>query len=354
MRSSQGITVHEAVVHLITPAKGEMTLSSAVLSLNGTGTTKIGEYLAAHVENGLHDAAARTARFRRAQDESRLLPVCTKLVDEKTPLLPGSREIAAQLRDASDKRVSNGALVVCFYTARNYPRIKRFLAILKLEPADGFRPVTVYENGVTLIRLEVVENVVPSTGERLLKSAFIQPRPVGVAAGSYQDYDLMVLDRQKPGRDEPAQFFTRAFLGAESVQDAAELTRRFYIESLGGLRDIREQITEKKAETIRTAIEAAVSGAEIDIDEWTGNLSLPKPAKETILARLSAKIPDRSFQTDQDLGTRLIKKRVFRGDHGFRLQFDADSAGQILVSQRKLDGCEELILHVQNLREVER
>ena len=249
---------------------------------------------------------------------------------------------------------SRTVLVVCFYTARNYPRIKRFLAILKLEPADGFRPVTVYENGVTLIRLEVVENVVPSTGERLLKSAFIQPRPVGVAAGSYQDYDLMVLDRQKPGRDEPAQFFTRAFLGAESVQDAAELTRRFYIESLGGLRDIREQITEKKAETIRTAIEAAVSGAEIDIDEWTGNLSLPKPAKETILARLSAKIPDRSFQTDQDLGTRLIKKRVFRGDHGFRLQFDADSAGQILVSQRKLDGCEELILHVQNLREVER
>lgn len=352
MRDSEDISIKQAIIHLVDPKKNKITLSNGDLPLAGNKDTR--EYLEEHIHNSLRDSSTRSACFERPIANPVMLPICSGLFRGR-PFVDGSQKIANHLMKASDKRISAGAIVVCKYTASNYPDVKRFIAILKLDPADGFQPTEVVDKkGNIFIRLEKVENVVPSTGERLLKCAFIQERDVVDGEDPYDDYDMMVLDRQKAESHEPARFFTEDFLQALMFGDAAELTRKFYTTSISVVEDVRSDIGEQKSEAIRKAIDTAVAGVEVNIADWTNNLNVKKSVKQTMLSKLQKVIPDPAFPTDEKMAGRLTKKRVFKGDYNFKLQLDAKRYDEVVVSREQKDAHEQITLRIPNFREVEK
>lgn len=280
-------------------------------------------------------------------------PLANAAMKSPSKFLECTNDIATLLFESSDRRISSGAVAILLYGSPQFPQTKRFLAILKLDPADGFHPVEKKDaKGNVYVVFEKVEKVVPPTGEKLLKCAFVRP---SVVASQSADYDLVVLDRQKSSSEEPAHFFIEKFLGADFFGNSIDMTEKFYATSLRIVDKLRNEIGNSKAEVVRGAITSAITtGLEIDVDQWVGNLNIKKTAKDTMLNELVAVIPDRAFTIDQDLASRLTKKRVFKGGYGFKLTINSADFGKVVVDRTTENGYEKLVLHVPELHEVER
>jgi len=276
------INIQNAIVHLVDSAKADLTLSTRALTMSKT--SELSEYFQDHIRNSLRDPAARTASFAA---DSKFAPIAKKAIGSPSKFVEASHEIAKHLYESSDKRISSGAVAICLYASPEEPTVTRFLGILKLDPADGFHPVEKKDSkGKIYVEFEKVKDVVPSKGEKLLKCAFIRPRPKNVAL----DYDMVVLDRQTAGSNEPAKFFMTKFLGAEHFGDSSDMTRKFYSSGVKTVDILRPAIGNQKAEDIRKSIDAALTGRTVDVGQWIGNLNIDQTNRDTLTDALNAVI----------------------------------------------------------------
>lgn len=344
MKQLESVKIQSAIVHLVDSVKSELTLSSRSLAV-GKGSD-LAEYFQDHIKNSLSNPSARTATFA---SESLFEPIAKKAISSPSKFIETSKEIATHLYESSDKRISSGAVAICLYSSPQEPKVTRFLAVLKLDPADGFHPVEKTDaKGDVWVEFKKVKDVVPSKNEKLLKCAFIRPRPKNVA----MDYDMVVLDRQSAGKtSEPAKFFMQKFLGAEHFGDASDMTKKFYSTGVKTVEMLRPALGNQKAENIRKSIDAALTGKKVDIAQWVGNLSIAQASKDTITEALSNVIPDGSFDVDENVAKAMVKKRSFRA-HGFQMSIDADEYDDIVKNRTKKNGYDEIILHVPDLKEV--
>jgi len=345
MKQLDKVQIQNAIVHLVDTEKASITLSTRPLEMSHS--PDVAEYFQDHIKNSLCDPAARTANFA---SDSELAPIATKAIGSRANFVKLSQEIAEHLHESSDKRISSGAVAICLYSSPQEPTVTRFLAILKLDPADGFHPVEKDDGkGNVWVEFEKVKDVVPSKKEKLLKCAFIRPRPKGVAL----DYEVVVLDRQAVGSSEPAKFFMTKFLGAEHYADSSDMTRKFYSSGVKTVDILRPAIGNQKAEDIRKSIDAALTGKMVDVSQWVGNLAISKPNRDTLVNALETVIPDGSFEVDENVAKSMVRKRVFKA-HGFRMTIDTDEYDDIVKERNKKNGYEEIILHIPDLEEVAR
>lgn len=349
MRHSDGIQIQRAIVHLINPkATGGFVLSERELPLPSHGDFK--EYLEGHIEKSLHDPAARAARFVRPGNGAVVFPICTGFLLGKCKFVAGSRDIATYMHSLvlKDKRISAGTLAVCTYKVDNKPDVDSFLAILKLDPSRVFQPAFVKDDkGRTYVTVQKIDDAVPSAGERLQKCAFIRHVDDGAA-----DYDMMILDLQKRGSDEPAQFFTTDFLAAQLMADAQTLTKDFYLRATTALSEIRDEIGPAKADKVRKAIDAAVHSAQVNVEEWIDGLRISKKAKGHLRSEITATIPDPVFDTDETIADKLTRKRVLKGKYDLKISVSAAYYDKVVVKETQKDGYTELVIHATDLHEV--
>ncbi|WP_283430854.1 nucleoid-associated protein [Neorhodopirellula lusitana] len=335
-----------AIVHLVDSVKADLTLSTRELTMGKD--SDLAEYFQDHIRNSLCDPSTRTATFAK---DSKFAPIANTAITSPAKFVETSKEIAKHLYKSSDKRISSGAVAICLYSSPQEPKVTRFLAVLKLDPADGFHPVEKNDGkGNVWVEFEKVEDVVPSSREKLLKCAFIRPRPKEVA----MDYDMVVLDRQSAGTtNEPAKFFMQKFLGAEHFGDSSDMTKKFYSSGVKAVEMLRPAIGNQKAEDIRKLIDAALTGKSVDIGQWVGNLTVEQTHKDIIAKAFQAVIPDGSFDVDENIAKAMVKKRTFRA-HGFQMTIDADEFDDIVKQRTEKDGYDEIILHIPDLKEVAR
>jgi len=347
MKNITEVTIEKAIVHLVDSKKKLITLSSRELSMKGN--SEIAFYFSEHIRKSLNDPSARTAKFKVS---SKVKPMATNAVNNPKGFLKNSQDIAQYLFDSSDRRISTGAVAICLFCSSTHQSEQKYLSILKLDPADGFHPVEKKDNdGSIYVIFEKVEKVVPSTGEKLLKCAFISPGD----DDDDSEFDLVVLDRQKSTSMEPAQFFIDTFLGAEFVGSSEDMTRKFYTTSIQAIEKLRPTIGHAKADSVRKAVDAAVSSSvEVDVVQWVGNLTLNNKAKDQFLKDLQSQIPDNSFQIDQIVAEKLTKKKVFKGAYGFKLSIDSDHLSKVVKSRTSHVGYEEIILNIPDFKEVEK
>jgi hypothetical protein len=349
MRHSQGITVQRAILHLVDPkTEGGYVLSERELPLKSQA--EFAAYLADHVEESLHDPAARAASFDRTKLDAALLPICTGLLVGRAPFVKGSCDIASHLHTliSNDKRISSGTLAVCSYTAKSLPDAGRFLAILKLDPSQGFQHAVASDRkGHRYVTVKRIDNAVPSAGKRLQKCAFIRH-----VADHDATYDMVILDSQKRGSLEPAQFFTTDFLAARLYADPETLTRTFYLQAVAALNEIRHDLGPVKAERVKKAIDNAVHAEHVNIEEWVEGLRINQAAKAHMKTRIVPAIPDAVFSTDEAIAEKLTRKRVLKGAYGLKISVNAPQFDQVIVKQTKREGYTELVIHATDLQEV--
>jgi len=322
MRDFGDITIARAIVHLVAAREGRCTLSDRELALK----PRVADFLTKHVAAGLADTQATAANFLAIEDE-KVSGACQQLLNTDASLVALSQRIARRLYEvqAGDQRISDGTLCVLLCAAEDGKKMtRRFLALLKLEPSDGFKAVDeVDENGRTIVDLVVETDVLPGNRQRLQKCAFVRIREPD------DEYEILVVDRQDHGR--VASFFPRDFLEAEPWLDAMERTKRLY----RSLLKVKNEVQSDLLPTDRTRFDNVVRGAmdqvSINLDELVTTLPGPPEVRAQVASALSDVLPDREFDLDPAVAERFVRRRVFEGDHELRVAVRADAFDDMIT-----------------------
>ncbi|HVR95296.1 MAG TPA: nucleoid-associated protein [Thermoanaerobaculia bacterium] len=323
VRSS--VHVERAIVHIVDHRNRQKpVLSVAEISLGSD--PRLQKYFDDQVRNALRDPATAKARFASAK--AAVAGTCYEVLDKPEAFIPNSGHLAEALWKAtgSDQRISPGSLVVGLCRADDYPA--PLLALLKIDPADVLlQKVTKAPGGERVVEVTVAENGLPTANERLQKAAVVLPR------GARPDHDLLLLDRLGKAA---ADFFARGFLGAEPILTARERTERFYFGARNALNRLVQpkapeepRLLPEQAERLRGAIETAVAGASLDVDDWVRSLDLSAPAKEVIVAELDRQLDSRELELDPRHARTLFRKKKLRGDYGVAIEYDATFEEQV-------------------------
>ena len=355
MRDATEIQVQQLAVHILDPhGPRKLILSETVSPLEGN--ERLHDYFASHIENSLGDPSTKAAQFE-AIAENTAAGVCKGILAGSLDLVAGSRQLATWLYEimGKNKAISAGDLVACLFRAGNHPETPRFLALLKLDPAEVLRHVVAQDKqGRRFVQFLVQEDVLPTTRERLQKCAFVQPlepRP--------DDYDLMLLDRQvrRPEERAVAKYFSEDFLACEMALDARQRTHRFYRGAISAYNTLLPRLTEQQEDALRQSIDTAVGSKTLDVDVWVSGLPLPEKDRGEVDQIVSKELPDRTFDLDQDHAQKLLQQKRFRGDFGLRVSVRADKYAQVVKQAKWCEeegepGYYEIVLHSKIWREV--
>src|SRR5438874_1379138 len=134
MRDLHGIEILHGVSHIVAPREDDSDMRLRVSEVEMPLDSGVPEFLAAHVDGGLHDPQARAAKFN-VRGADRTEGVCRNLLGRRPQLAEQSGRLARALYAIAerDERISGATLAVllCQAQGEGGPR-QRFLALLKL------------------------------------------------------------------------------------------------------------------------------------------------------------------------------------------------------------------------------
>lgn len=333
MRDATNIQLEQLIVHILDHKRPNgFVQSECTIPLEGN--KRLVDYFVGHIQNSLNNQSIKAARFD-AIDNEIVSGICKDLLQNNLDLVEGSRKLAQKLYDiiAKDKRINACDLAVCFYRAETNNHVSRYLALLNIEPSEVFRHKKSHDsNGKLYVDFEIETEVMPTTGEKLQKCAFIQqldPR---------SDYDMMMLDRQKQGKDV-AKFFIKDFMGATSAFDARQRTQYLCRGLFSAQSKIRPELQPHENESLDQAIQVVIKSAYFNFDTWIKALPLSEEHKIQIGQVVSQMLPDREFEIDKAYTQKLIQKRRFHGDHGLKVVIEAseDIYKQVIQSVKPIN-----------------
>lgn len=315
MRPVVDVTLSRCVLHLVAPKGGGLELSERDLPM--PEGEDIYTFFTAHIMRGLHDSQTQAANFVAVRAD-RTSGWCQRLLTHPDEFLDLSQQIAQQLYEvmARDARVADGTLAVITYRATSDGGPADYIALLKLDPSDAFRPVTLTDgDGLTYLGLEVAQDIMPSTRERLHKSVFIQ------LTDQEADYNLLVLDRQTEAA--VARFYISDFLGAELAFDDRRRTETLYRALQAARSRIAPRLAADDLKALDMSIGGVMVGHAINLDQWLPTLPVAAEDRQVFETVVAEALPDREFDLDEGIRSRFVRRRRFQGDNGLVVQMDA-------------------------------
>ena len=171
MSTASRIHIRKLIIHKVDHRNYDTPLLSDMES--PVTDPEVVSFLRRHIVNNLVHKHTRTARFLPVDETGPSFSgMCDELLEDPDQFVPQTRRIAQHLFDTVDKRVSPGDLVMCTFADRGEDA-PTWLALLKMDPEDGFVSERVEIDGKVHVVLRRVPNVLPR-GE-LQKCAFILP-----------------------------------------------------------------------------------------------------------------------------------------------------------------------------------
>lgn len=329
MRDAANITIEELVIHILNPKGQGLVLSSVALPLEGS--QPLVDYFSTHIQTTLADPSLKAARFRNINPQQSS-GFSQSILSGDATLVEGSQQLAQVLYKImqGDMRITSGDLAVALFSAENY-RYTRFMAIMKVDPAQIFRHV-IQEDDEGNMYVSFEPEAMAFTTERLQKCAIVQPLDP-----RHPEYDMLLLDRQSRLEDRAvARFFTETFLDAEEAFDSRKYTEIF-VRSIAEARNRVQDILSPKDEAkIEQQLLEAVSSPRINCDVWVDELPVRKAIKEEIDQSLRDNIPERQFSFDKQIAERMTRKIKMRGDDGLRLEVNAENFYTVVVEEERI------------------
>lgn len=285
-----------------------------------------------HIANGKEHLYARSGVFDAQPKESNIVIqlVCDELLSSPEHFVSCSQQIARHLFEAmkKDRRISPGDLIVATYTDSAIGENTECLALLKMDPSDGFVSERREENGHVQIVLRRVEDVLPNS--ELQKCAFVLPPKART-----NERHLIVLDQQitnRGGSRTVATFFISDFLQCKVDLNNREKTQVFFV----GSRDFRGQKkaiwSEEQTASFDATIEAALQNLSIDVAALA-RIAVQEVAEqdeyiEYIRGQMRADgFEDLVFEPDQTMRNQK-NYVVILGDEELKIRVEADAVGK--------------------------
>ena len=349
MRKISFVSVDEIAFHILDHhSQTGLVLSQALVST--VDRDRLAKYICKHIINSLSDKSAKAAKFILSDSDDSIAQIAQNIFEDSTKLLNNSQQIAERLYEIikNDRRISSGVLAVCFFEDLDNNN-QKYLAILKLDPANSFRSeITCDENGNMIVDFEDIPDALPTANERLQKCAFIRQ------ANDKNSYDLMVLDRQARGDEGVSDFFAQKFLNIELAFDSYANTKGLYKGLTKAHNKLRSQLNKDENTNFRQATNYIMKAELVDIDDFIEALAIPDEAKAVIEETVMKYVPDSRFKTDPEFGRQLTKKKKFKGDQGVKIEINASDYERVVENIEPLPGNQNytrVVLKVRNFVE---
>jgi hypothetical protein len=338
MRNPSEINVDQAIVHLVRRANTGSGPVYSEAELDVTEHERIPSFLGKHIRNSLTHNAAKTAKFDRGKKDAVVYENASKILRDGNPIVGPSTVMAKFLQSAIDDepRAAECALACCRYRVENEPKVQ-FLALLKLEPAGAFRAKPGKNKArQAIVVLEELDDVLPSEREQLQKAALIRtPRVKAPARG---EYDMMVLDRQRSGGQDPAGYFMK-FLGAELALDPVAATWLFPNTVYAAMKELGATLSADDREQVFSAVRVGLSWKRVEPVTIIENLDLKNgEAQQAIAERVRDAIPDYAFAPDPSVVAKLYRRRRFEAENDIRLSIDTEASKDQSIFSARTEG----------------
>lgn len=249
------ININEAVIHILDNNADEPVLNEYRLKLND----ETYKFLLKHVERCLKDEELKYAKFN---DERNIVKeLSQEYLNGQNNIVNISKEIGRQLfvLMQSDSNIPSCDLIVISISTE----YGAMIGIIKMDYVKN------YTHSVDFIDDKVGINIIPDltglpiSSQKIQKCAFIR------SLNEENDYDLMVIDKQKKTKDDEygSNYFINKFLGCRIIENDRDATKKFVNASEKWTRtNIKENAD--VAEKIRTSIKKKLKEEEkINIHE---------------------------------------------------------------------------------------
>jgi len=325
MSDTVKLLIRKMIVHKVDHKNYDAPLLS---NLESPTTDEVGSFLREHIASNREHKRARTAKFLEPPDGTEATcTLCDDVLRHPDSFIQRSQETATRLFQTmtGDRRISAGDLVVCtFVESGNHD--SEWLALLKMDPKDGFVGEREQVDGQTRVVLRRVPEVLP-TGE-LQKCAFIVPLNLREERG----YDLIVLDQQiaRYGmRRLVASFFLKKFLQCKVGFQREEETRTFIYQSQAWV--TKKEDTWPVQEIVRfkqRAIEAAQARV-VDVTAFAQEVVSDPVEQDEYLAHMKREgLDELTFEPDPEERKRWTEYAWFRGDDDLLVRIRPEAVGE--------------------------
>ena len=289
-------------------------------------SAEVASFLRRHIKNNREHKNSRTAIFCSDVDAKgpRLKKMVDTILDDPNQFVPESRKIAKHLYDSLDERTSPGDLVICTYSEGDHSE-GPWLALLKMDPSDGFAGERQEVDGKWQVVLQRVPNVLP-TGN-LQKCAFILP----IEMREERKHDLIVLDQQAARyatRRPVASFFSGRFLQCDVNLNREDMTVLFVAGSRKWL--ARREADWPAGDVIQfnTQLYTTLQNQTIDAAAFAAAVISDAEEQDDYLAYIKNYGLDQLvFQPDPKRRAKLTTYANFEGDNGLRVRIKANAVG---------------------------
>lgn len=347
MSESDKIIIHKMIVHNVDKKTHiEPVLSDMLSPVSGD----VDLFLRTHINHNIEHKYTREALFVDSleadaeevptkENNGELLKtshfflkdICDDLLcksDDTDHFIVQSRAIASHLFNVIDSRVSSGDLVICTYSEEEEDH--KLLALLKMEPQDGFVGEAESVGDQLRIVLKRVPNVLP-TGA-LHKCAFVLPKELRESRG----YDLKVLDRQRSqrGMQQPvASFFVTKFLRCKVGLHPEDRTRIFLYGSYEWANNQRWTVEER--ERFKRHAAESIENRILDVTEFAqANIADHNEQENYLKYMLNKGLRELTFEPDPKERRRLTEYVSYEGDDDLRIDIRSDAIGKTLKAKK--------------------
>ncbi len=309
------ININEAVIHVLDSNGEEPILNEYSLELNEDTY----RFIYKHIEKCLKNDDLKYAKFNSERNIVKEV-VQDYLNGIDINIVNLSKELARQLFiiQKANVNIPSGDLIIASITTDQGPMI----AILKLDYVKNFtHEVKFVEKKIGVGIVQQVTGL-PGSGQRIQKAAFIKP------IREDETYNLFILDKQKPNKDEEygANYFINTFLGATLTTNERDMTKNFVQASENW---IRRSISEDaaKAEEVRRSIKSELKESDsINIDQVAEKLFINEPdAKESFSTDIKMKCATEEIAIDKVWVGKKLKRTRLNIDKQIDLYINEDA-----------------------------
>ncbi|MDD7794930.1 nucleoid-associated protein [Clostridium sp. 'White wine YQ'] len=336
------INILDAVIHILDNNSDEPILNQYKLDLGD----EVYKFIYRHVERALNDEELKYAVFNPERNIVKELSQ-EYLKGANNDLVGISQEIARQLFSImkGNGNIPSCDLMVVTLSTDQGP----ILGILKLDYVKNFTHKIDFVEDKIGIGIVQQFGGLPASSQRIQKCAFIKPIMEG------QEFNLMVIDKQKKNKDEEeygTNYFINSLLGCTVVTNERDMTKAFIKATEAWTRNNVVQDADK-AEKIRTSIKAKLKEEEsINVQELSSELFKEEPeAKRAFDDYIASQGLNEEVQVDKQYVEKKLKRVRLKIDKEIDLYIDEEAYHDTSKFEiiRNGDGSINLVIkHVMN------
>ncbi|MBL4933971.1 nucleoid-associated protein [Clostridium paridis] len=336
------INILDAVIHILDNNSDEPILNQYKLDLGD----EVYKFIYRHVERALNDEELKYAVFNPERNIVKELSQ-EYLKGANNDLVGISQEIARQLFSImkGNGNIPSCDLMVVTLSTDQGP----ILGILKLDYVKNFTHKIDFVDDKIGIGIVQQFGGLPASSQRIQKCAFIKP------IMEDQEFNLMVIDKQKKNKDEEeygTNYFINSLLGCTVITNERDMTKAFIKAAEAWTRNNVVQDADK-AEKIRTSIKAKLKEEErINVQELSSELFREEPeAKRAFDDYIASQGLNEEVQVDKQYVEKKLKRVRLKIDKEIDLYIDEEAYHDTSKFEiiRNGDGSINLVIkHVMN------